>query len=133
MKVFSFTADSAADAVAQIRAQLGAEAVVLHVRQLPVGALSRLWQKPRIEVLACLPEEKVQQKDPIAELRQEIAELKHQRPSTYEPLSPSARPGAGCGSHSKIASKWQVGSVLEEMSLLPSHLNTIFEALQIRC
>jgi flagellar biosynthesis protein FlhF len=133
MKVFSFTADSAADAVTQIRAQLGAEAVVLHVRQLPAEGLSRLWQKPRIEVLACLPEEKIQQKDPIAELRQEIAELKHQRPLVSEPVSPGADPGPARGSPSKIESKWRVGSVLEEMGILPSHLNTIIEALQIRC
>ena len=83
--------------------------------------------------LACLPEEKVQQKDPIAELRQEIAELKHQRPSASEPVSPSADPGPARGSPSKIESKWRVGGVLEEMGILPSHLHTIIEALQIRC
>jgi flagellar biosynthesis protein FlhF len=133
MKVFSFTADSAADAVTQIRAQLGADAVVLHVRKLPAEGLSRLWQNPRIEVLACLPEDKVRQEDPIAELRQEIAELRHQRPSAYEPLPPGANSAFACGSASKIESKWRVGSVLEEMGILPSHSHTIIEALQIRC
>lgn len=57
MKVVPFIAESAADAVAQIRAQLGPNAVVLHVRQLPSNGLSRMWQKPRIEVLACVPGE----------------------------------------------------------------------------
>lgn len=56
MKVVPFIADSAEDAVAQIRAQLGPEAVVLNVRSLAGTGLSRLWQKPRIEVLACLPD-----------------------------------------------------------------------------
>ena len=56
MKVLPFIADSAEDAVAQIRAQLGPEAVVLNVRPIAASGLSRLWQKPRIEVLACLPD-----------------------------------------------------------------------------
>jgi flagellar biosynthesis protein FlhF len=55
MQVHSFIAKSAADAVVQIRESLGPAAVVLHVRQMP--GLSRLWQQPRIEVLAHLPEE----------------------------------------------------------------------------
>ena len=57
MKVHTFTAASATDAVAQIRAQLGPAAIVLNVRQLPTPGISRLWQKPRIEVVACLPPE----------------------------------------------------------------------------
>ncbi len=56
MKVVPFIAESAEDAVAQIRSQLGPEAVVLNVRQMPASGLSRFWQKPRIEVLACLPD-----------------------------------------------------------------------------
>lgn len=56
-KTMSFVADSAAEAVAQIRAKLGPDALVVNVRKLPPGGLARLWQKPRIEVLACLPEE----------------------------------------------------------------------------
>ncbi len=56
MQVHTFIAETATDAVAQIRARLGSQAVVLNVRQLAAEGLSRLWQKPRIEVLACLPQ-----------------------------------------------------------------------------
>lgn len=56
-KAFSFVADSAPEAVAQIRRQLGPDAMVVNVRKLPVEGLARLWQKPRIEVIACLPTE----------------------------------------------------------------------------
>lgn len=56
MKVYTFIAESAADAVTQIRSQLGAEAVVLNVRPLNGGGLARIWQKSRIEVMACLPD-----------------------------------------------------------------------------
>ena len=76
MQVHTFIADSAADAVAQIRAQLGPNAVVLNVRRLPVEGLSRLWQKPRIEVLAHLPELPATPDGSFAELRQEIEDLR---------------------------------------------------------
>lgn len=56
MQVHTFIAESAADAIAQIRATLGPDAVVLNVRRPPVEGLARLWQKPRIEVLAHVPE-----------------------------------------------------------------------------
>lgn len=56
MQVHTFLAESVADAVTQIRETLGPEAVVLNVRRLPVEGFARLWQKPRIEVLAHVPE-----------------------------------------------------------------------------
>jgi flagellar biosynthesis protein FlhF len=52
MKVFQFIAESAPEAVEQIRRQLGPNAVVLNVRKLPASGISRLWSKSRIEVLA---------------------------------------------------------------------------------
>jgi flagellar biosynthesis protein FlhF len=55
VNLIPFTADSAADALAQIRARLGPDAVVLNVRRLPAGGISRLWSRPKIEVLACVP------------------------------------------------------------------------------
>ena len=56
MEPVAFVAASAEEAVAQIRARLGPEAVVLNVRPLPAHGLARLWQKPMIEVLAYRPE-----------------------------------------------------------------------------
>ena len=56
MQVHSFIAESAPDAGAQIRAHLGPEAVVLNVRRLAGEGLARLWQRPRIEVLAYKPD-----------------------------------------------------------------------------
>ncbi len=64
MQPSSFIAGSAEEAVTQIRAKLGPEAVVLNVRPLPANGLARLWQKPLIEVLAYRPEEPVPQEDP---------------------------------------------------------------------
>lgn len=56
MNVIPFLAESAADAVGQIRSRLGPDAVVINVRKLPATGFSRLWQRARIEVLACVPE-----------------------------------------------------------------------------
>jgi flagellar biosynthesis protein FlhF len=55
MKVHTFVADSAPEAIRVIREQLGPSAVVLNVRSLPGAGISRLWTRPRIEVLACAP------------------------------------------------------------------------------
>jgi len=57
MQVHTFIVDNALEAVEQVRAKLGPGAVVLSVRRLPVDGLSKLWKKPRIEVLAAAPEE----------------------------------------------------------------------------
>lgn len=58
MKVFSFICRSANEALAQIHAELGPDAMVLNVRPIPRKALARLWSKGReVEVLACVPEE----------------------------------------------------------------------------
>ncbi|HTI70139.1 MAG TPA: hypothetical protein VMF06_09240, partial [Candidatus Limnocylindria bacterium] len=60
MRVHTFIADTAFEAVERIRAELGPGAVVLNVRQLPADGLSRLWKRPRIEVLATVPEGEAQ-------------------------------------------------------------------------
>src|SRR4051812_29501129 len=56
MNVLRFQARNSAEAIRQIQAQLGAEAVVLSVTPLPVKGLGRLWRRPGLEVLAGLPE-----------------------------------------------------------------------------
>ncbi|HUI06952.1 MAG TPA: hypothetical protein VL486_08080 [Verrucomicrobiae bacterium] len=52
MTLETFIAKSAVDAVQQIRAKLGQDAVVVNLRQLP----SRWFEKPKIEVQARVPE-----------------------------------------------------------------------------
>jgi len=80
MPVHKFIAATAADAIAQIRAALGPDAVVLNVRRPPVEGLARLWQKPSIEVLAHVPDSvpPAIQPDVLAELREELREIRHQ-------------------------------------------------------
>ena len=81
MEPIAFTAASAEEAVAQIRARLGPEAVVLNVRPLPAQGLARLWQKPMIEVLAYRPESQAappaapQLTDALEEFRQRLDQI----------------------------------------------------------
>lgn len=107
MPTQTFIADSAADALAQIRAELGPEAVVLNVRQVTGPGISRLWQKPRIEVIAHVPDPTpaapaaAPVNDGVMELRRELAVIRSRMelerrvsarqsttPTTPEPASP---------------------------------------------
>jgi flagellar biosynthesis protein FlhF len=56
MQVTPFIVDSVPEAVRQIRAQQGPQALVLSVRRLAPEGLARLWRRPRLEVLACRPD-----------------------------------------------------------------------------
>ena len=87
VQVIPFIAESAPDAVAQIRAKLGPDAVVVNVRQLPADGLAKLWKSPRIEVLAYKPDGKpaaVGIADPLSELKLELQAIRQQLASTVK-------------------------------------------------
>ena len=154
MQVIPFIADSAADAVAQIRAQLGSSAVVLHVRQLPADGLSRLWRSPRIEVLACKPEHKPEAPTPdlegLSELRPELAPRQEE---IHPPAGPIERAAAKVADELRLAprslhaslrssalevpqpvpscDRWQVGQILESSGLLPRHVHGVMDAIRM--
>ncbi len=140
MQLTSFIAASAEEAVTQIRARLGPEAVVLNVRPLPANGLARFWQRPMIEVLACKPEAPVSEPAPIsealAEFRQQLYEIKQQVESQAsraerEPLISdsedltriSAEVSDLTGSHSRA------GVVLNKAGLLPLHVQHVLDQL----
>lgn len=140
MQPTSFIAASAEEAVTQIRARLGPEAVVLNVRPLPANGLARFWQRPMIEVLACKPEAPVSEPAPIlealAEFRQQLYEIKQQVESQAsraerEPLISdsedltriSAEVSDLTGSHSRA------GVVLNKAGLLPLHVQHVLDQL----
>jgi flagellar biosynthesis protein FlhF len=109
-----FIAASAEEAVAQIRARLGADAVVLNVRPLKPPGLARLWQKPMIEVVAYRPEPPAPAAPPLtdalAEFRQELDEIKQQVELNN--------------------SGWRVGALLQKTGLLPLHAKQILDSLK---
>lgn len=118
--------------MAQIRAQLGPEAVVLNVRRVPVNGLARLWQKPMIEVLACKPEMPAPEPDALsetlAEFRQQLAEIKEQvasRPATE--VAPAVWEEEA---EELNGGQWRVGKVLRKSGLLPLHAQQVLDRLQ---
>lgn len=149
MQVHTFLAASIADAVTQIRETLGPEAVVLNVRRLPGEGLARWWQKPRIEVLAHVPEKIVEptaapmldevQVSALAQLRAEMCELRNNlaQPPASSSLS-SSNPSEQSRTRTKdededepigLSGDWRVGSLLEQTGLLPRHAERIVAGL----
>lgn len=133
MNVHTFLADSAADAVAQIRARLGPQAVVINVRQIEPSGLSRFWQKPRLEVLACLPD------TPVSEPPTAPAAPPPPPPGEIPPLlaaSPELMPpGEDQAEFSNLSRNreyggWKSGGLLESMGLLPFYAQKVIERLQ---
>ena len=144
MDIVPFIADSAADALTQIRGKLGPEAVVLNVRQLPLSGISRLWQRARIEVLACAPPPKPS--DPLADLRQEIADLKEKLPARSGLAAatngtadaPAANDASanpepwrlGVARVQRTDSGWRTGEILQTMGLLPIYAEAVVERMR---
>ncbi len=149
----TFIADSAADALAQIRAQLGPDAVVLNVRQVTGPGLARLWQKPQIEVVAHVPEAAVTPPpaaplaDGLMALRREMAELRGRmeqerrvaakeaaRPAPpaaapprtlpFGAASATASPGYSSSSAPRLGG-WHIGPLLERAGLETRHAQRI--------
>lgn len=146
VQVIPFIADSAADAVAQIRAKLGPDAVVVNVRQLPADGISKLWKNPRIEVLAYKPETKAvsgspASADPLAEVKQELQAIRQQMGAAVQntngnlPIGGSLL-GKGISRTNFLqpngALGWRVSEVLESSGILPVHAQRVMEKLQSR-
>lgn len=146
MHVHSFIAESAADAVAQIRDQLGPQAMVLNVRPLASDGLSRLWKKRRIEVLACLPESAL----PKTQSEEDLLPLLRQPPppgpeSARDIIEGSPAPGgSSLPSSAELpaveqaaaldlparAGSWRVGGFLEASGLMPLYAARVVEELR---
>lgn len=133
MKVVTFIAESVPDAVTQIRGELGMDAVVLNVRQLPADGLSRLWKRPRIEVLACKPDPTpLAEPTAVAELREELEAIKQHLPRPGKPTTDRSRPNQGTdlSSTDNARPAWRVADVLVDSGLLPIHAQRVVDELR---
>ncbi len=140
-----FIAATADEAVAQIRAKLGPNAVVVNVRPLPTQGLARLWQKPMIEVLAGVPEEPakpdVEISDTLAEFRKQLQEIREQvvnQPAKAAPVpaveaekdfSETLVQGSAA---SMDTGSWRIGNLLQRTGVLPLHAQSIEDELRAR-
>lgn len=159
MQIHTFIAESAADAIAQIRETLGPEAVVLNVRRPPVEGLARLWQKPSIEVLAHVPDMQASavRLHMLNELREELRAIRQKvecrqagsakATITTEEGSPRhEESGQGAFAADESASfqrpmpdsavglsegGWRVRTLLENSGLLPLHAQSVIEELRV--
>jgi flagellar biosynthesis protein FlhF len=127
----TFIAASAAEAVSQIRGELGPEALVLNVRKIPGKGLTRLWRKPRIEVVACAPAPRLPPPtDFLAELRLELAALKVQIANRYSGPTESPPAPGPAPAHSAAFPAPALQSWIERNGLLPSHAERLIRQVQ---
>jgi flagellar biosynthesis protein FlhF len=133
MEPVAFVAASAEEAVAQIRARLGPEAVVLNVRPLPAHGLARLWQKPMIEVLAYRPETPAPEAAPLsqalAEFRQRLDQIEQhvKTPAAKTEASAAPLPEFTAPVAPLDAGGWRMGDVLQRTGLLPLHAQHVLD------
>lgn len=154
MKIYQFIADNAAQAVEQIRRQLGPRAVVLNIRQLPAEGISRLWSKPRIEVLAGAEgEEPKASTSPVADAAGSRLDVQDD-PRSASPFEPEVEPTtpagpslmnaddlfasqnqAGLADPVKLTGQptgWRLPAVLRDMGLSPVNLHQFVDHLHGR-
>lgn len=125
MKLIAFKAETANAALAQIQDELGPEAVVVSVRQMPEGRLARLWQKNRwIEVTAAVP-------TTVTETRTEAAP----RPRTTHTVAPATAPAPRSAmvapSVQVPAPRWRTFGWLESKGLMPTFVERLEEKVQV--
>ena len=152
----AFVARDIGGAVADIRAKLGPEAVILNIRRVPARGLSRLWQPARIEVLACLPEPNDAAAAPTvratapADSGPMPAPVPRAAVSSQEALQRYARASASATAASGPADAsgeaptvsvespesgpgrgaWRCGAVLDRLGLLPLHVERVVAQMQ---
>jgi flagellar biosynthesis protein FlhF len=134
MNIVPFIADSAADALTQIRHKLGPDAVVLNVRRLPANGLSRLWSKPKIEVMACAPD--VATQDPAApsapsllDVRDSVTAISPNESSEPELAAITPRRGNRYSIQDSAPGQWRTTALLESMGVTPLNAERVSEAL----
>jgi flagellar biosynthesis protein FlhF len=107
MKLVPFVAENADAALAQIHEQLGPNAVVVSVRQLPAYGISRLWHHTgNIEVVACVPDEAPSPKSQTVPTSEDI----------YVPFNDKVEMDIPAATAPR---RWRSISWLESLGLLP--------------
>ncbi len=138
MKTVTMLADSPQDAVQKARQTYGPQAIIQEVKQHSAKGLSRIWKKPKLELLIQIPEQ-----DSEANLKENNKDLP---PSPAQPFFQiyqnqiKARPEAETSpqptiSHDpgeKQATKWRVEPMLRSMGLSDYWISEILDKLSIR-
>ena len=112
MKLSSFTAENANDAVRLVQANLGPDAVIVSVRKLPGTGFSRLLQRSgQIEVTAGVPEQ-----SPVP---------RHVVPAAVDAYSPFQEEVFAPENSSRAPHRWRSVAWLESLGLLPEYADRL--------
>ena len=90
MNTIKIIADTAQEALEQVQAKVGPDAVILNVRPVHADGVKRLWSKARVEVLATAPEPPSAQENVLQLLTAKVHQLEGalQGSDSSEPLRP---------------------------------------------
>ena len=75
MNAVKIIAASPQEALEQVQAQVGPDAVILNVRKLPIDGMKKLWAKPQVEVLAAAPEQEPSEQESLRQLAVKVQQL----------------------------------------------------------
>ena len=87
MNTIKIIADTAQEALEQVQAKVGPDAVILNVRPVHADGVKRLWSKARVEVLATAPEPPSAQENVLQLLTAKVHQLEGALQGT-EPSQP---------------------------------------------
>jgi flagellar biosynthesis protein FlhF len=115
MKLSTFTAENAHDAVRIVQQHLGPDAVVVNVRQLPAQGISRLLNRHgHIEVTACVPE---------------ISAPRHSVPAGSDDYVPFQDHVEDASVPTRPEHRWRSIAWLESLGLLPEFADRLEKKL----
>lgn len=142
---FTFVAHDIAGAVADIRAKLGPEAVILDIRRSAPRGLNRLWQPARIEVVACLPEPETSALEaaaaappapvpvPQPTIPRQAAMQRYASAASVAAVeeAPAAEPTLPLPEDAPApTAPWRCAAVLERLGLNPVHTEQVLELMR---
>ena len=138
MKTVTMLADSPQDAVRKARQSYGPQAVIKEVRQQSAKGLSRIWRKPKLELLIQIPEPKTAEK-PTETLNledesenQNFFQIYQQQIDKTTDKTNASQPGNKKIIHSEKANKWRVEPMLRSMGLSDYWISEILDRLSLR-
>ena len=138
MKMVTMLADSPQDAVRKARQSFGPQAVIKEVRQQSAKGLSRIWRKPKLELLIQIPEPKTAEKPPETlnledeSENQNFFQIYQQQIDKTTDKTNASQPGKSQIIHSEKANKWRVEPMLRSMGLSDYWISEILDRLSLR-
>jgi flagellar biosynthesis protein FlhF len=75
MNTVKIIAESAQEALEQVQAQVGPDAVILNVRKLSADGVKKLWASPQIEVLATTSQKESSERESLQQLATKVQQL----------------------------------------------------------